>query len=810
MFLFRDSIAQNRPIEQTKSGKEHKFRGSPCNRGTLGVNCSAEKKLFGFAETFLYVLKMGVTLMANQPRNGTELPGSLTPYLSGRAAWALSVGTSVGWGALVVTSTGFLAAAGPAGTLIGLLIGMGLMILIARNYFFMSSRYPDAGGLYSVTKHVFGYDRAFLVFWFMSLVYLSMFWANATSLPLFARYFIGNTFRFGYLYTLFGYDIYLGEVLLTLAAILLVALLCTRSKTAAAHVMVVLVLILLAGIAVCFFAALAGRGGTEGSFAPAFVPDRGSFSQILRIIFISPWAFIGFENITHSAEEYKFGRSRLFRILVASVVTSTAIYLMVTLLSVTAYPEGCGSWLDYISRLDRFDGIDGLPAFYAAHHYLGDTGVYLLMASLLALVATSLIGNLRALSRLFYAVSRDGILSARYARLNKRNIPANAMWLAVLFSLAIPFVGRTAIGWIVDITTIGATLLYGFVSAAAWKTARKEGIRRETVTGLAGFLIMLVFAVYLLFPNLFSDDTLETETYLLLIVWSLIGFFYFRRIIAKDHARHFGKAIIVWIALVAVIVLMALIWSSRTEEAAMSDAIRAVSGYYQGTADPAAAALSEEAFIAGQLSRLKTSNQLTTLIVIGLFGLALAAMLINHLSLRKYEAETVRERDKAREVAYRDSLTGVKSKHAYVEEEQAAAEQIYNGSAGEFAVVVCDVNGLKHINDTLGHKAGDTYIRSACDMICEYYKHSPVFRIGGDEFAIILRGQDYEHRQEILEAINGQIEQNLNTGKVVASLGMADFDPEQDNTFHAVFARADSLMYERKQELKRMGARTRD
>ena len=194
----------------------------------------------------------------------------------------------------------------------------------------------------------------------------------------------------------------------------------------------------------------------------------------------------------------------------------------------------------------------------------------------------------------------------------------------------------------------------------------------------------------------------------------------------------------------------------------------------------------------------------------GLFGLALAAMLINHLSMRKYEAETVKERDKAREVAYKDSLTGVKSKHAYVEEEQAISEQIYSGEAGEFAVVVCDVNGLKHINDTLGHKAGDAYIRSACEMICEYYKHSPVFRIGGDEFAIILRGQDYEHRHEILEAINRQIEQHLNTGNVVASLGMADFDPETDNTFHAVFSRADGLMYERKQELKRMGAITRD
>ena len=748
-------------------------------------------------------------MQADQPKE-LNRPHSLVPYLSPAAAWALAVGTSVGWGSLVVTSTGYLSQAGPVGSAVGLLAGMLLMLLIARNYHFTTSRYPDAGGLYAVTKNVFGYDRAFLIFWFLSLIYISMFWANATSLPLFAHYFLGDIFRFGYLYSVFGYPVWLGEVLLTLAVILLTALLCSRSKTAAAHAMVILVLIFTAGITVCFIAAAAGGGLAGGRADPAFIPDRSSFSQILRIIFISPWAFIGFESITHSSEEFAFSGKKLYRILVISVITSTVLYLFVTLLSVTAYPESCSGWLDYISRLDEFDGLDGLPAFYAARHYLGDAGVVLLMLSLLSLVLTSLIGNLRALSRLNYAVSRDGILPARFSRLNSRNIPARAMGFVVLLSLPIPFLGRTSIGWIVDITTIGATLIYGFVSAAAFKTAQTEKDRRGQIAGLAGFVIMLCFGVYLLLPNLFSDDTLETETYLLLIAWSIIGFFYFHRIITKDHARRFGKAIIVWIALLALIIVMALIWSGRTEDSAMTAAVQTVSAYYKGTADPGLQAMGETDFLAEQIRGLHATNTRTTLVVVGLFILALAAMLINHLTLRKYEAETKKERDIARNAAYRDPLTGVRSKHAWVEEESRMAEKIYNGEAGEFAVVVCDVNGLKHINDTLGHKAGDTYICSACKMICEYYDHSPVFRIGGDEFAVILTGRDYENRHEILRGINAQIEQHIGTNNVVASLGMAEFDPAADNTFHAVFARADATMYERKQELKAMGARTRD
>ncbi|MBE5808155.1 MAG: APC family permease, partial [Clostridiales bacterium] len=481
---------------------------------------------------------------------------ALAPYISQPAAWAFSVGTSIGWGALVLTSSSYLMQAGPMGTVLGLVIGGLLMLMVGRNFQYMSGQYPDAGGIYAYTKGVFGYDCAFLVSWFLSLAYIAMFWANATSLPLFARYFMRNAFSFGYMYTVFGYDVYAGEALLTLIAIALVTVLCMRTKRAAANVMVALVCVFTAGIALCSVVAIARHGAAHMSFAPQFVPGRGTLSQTLRMTFISSWAFIGFENITHSAEELKFRTSGLYRILVASVVTSTVLYILVTLMSITAYPEDCANWLDYISRLDSYQGIEGLPAFYAADRYLGPLGVNVLMASLLALVVTSLIGNMHALSRLFYAVARDGILPGRFARLDQRQNPRNAMLLVALLSLPIPFLGRTAIGWIVDVLTIVAALIYGFVSAVAFKTARRKGNRLESFTGLFCLVVMVVFGVYLLFPNVFSDSTLETETYILLIVWSIIGFFYFRGIISKDKARRFGKAIIVWIALLALIVCM--------------------------------------------------------------------------------------------------------------------------------------------------------------------------------------------------------------------------------------------------------------
>ena len=125
--------------------------------------------------------------------------------------------------------------------------------------------------------------------------------------------------------------------------------------------------------------------------------------QVLLIACISPWAFIGFENISHSSEEFTFSRSGTFRVLAAAVVSATLLYIFVILLSVTAYPPEYASWLDYMRDIGKLDGLKGLPAFYAAQHYMGRFGVSMLMIALLALIVTSLIGNTTALSRLFYA-----------------------------------------------------------------------------------------------------------------------------------------------------------------------------------------------------------------------------------------------------------------------------------------------------------------------------------------------------------------------------------------------------------------------
>ena len=166
----------------------------------------------------------------------------------------------------------------------------------------------------------------------------------------------------------------------------------------------------------------------------------------------------------------------------------------------------------------------------------------------------------------------------------------------------------------------------------------------------------------------------------------------------------------------------------------------------------------------------------------------------------KREQEFSHDLSVARDLANIDALTHVKNKHVYVDTEAEINARIEHGEQEPFAVTIFDVNGLKQVNDTLGHRAGDEWIRSACGIICEVFDHSPVFRIGGDEFVIIAQDGDYERIDELVEKIAVINRQNAAEGKVVVACGMAKFDG--DRNVAAVFERADKEMYENKRKLK--------
>lgn len=154
------------------------------------------------------------------------------------------------------------------------------------------------------------------------------------------------------------------------------------------------------------------------------------------------------------------------------------------------------------------------------------------------------------------------------------------------------------------------------------------------------------------------------------------------------------------------------------------------------------------------------------------------------------------------DLANHDALTCVRNKHAYGSYENELNEKISEKSNPPFAVAVFDINGLKNINDTLGHIAGDEYIKNACDIVCRTFKHSPVFRIGGDEFAVMITGSDYTERDELMSHIEDIIRDNHEKKLVTVAGGLSVFDPQTDTCVKDVFMRADGIMYENKKHFK--------
>lgn len=150
--------------------------------------------------------------------------------------------------------------------------------------------------------------------------------------------------------------------------------------------------------------------------------------------------------------------------------------------------------------------------------------------------------------------------------------------------------------------------------------------------------------------------------------------------------------------------------------------------------------------------------------------------------------------------ANRDELTGVKNKHAYAELEESLNKLIADKEPVNFAVTVFDVNNLKTVNDTEGHQAGDQLLKDACKTICHIFAHSPVFRVGGDEFVVISRGNDYEEIEILLAKLNKINRDNASTGGIIIASGMSKFD--HDENVAKVFERADAAMYENKKQLK--------
>ncbi len=256
------------------------------------------------------------------------------------------------------------------------------------------------------------------------------------------------------------------------------------------------------------------------------------------------------------------------------------VALVAVAASPAARPEGIADWPSHVAALDTLAGNASMPVFLAMENALGRPGMAILAVTVLAAVFTGLMGFLTAASRLLVAMSRDGLFPAWLAAVNRHGSPDRAIWALVAVSCLAPLAGRTAITWIVDVTTVGASVAYGYVSWCAFSSAHRAGRRLCAATGIAGLVASGAFAVYCLVPDLLAVSTFSTESYLILAVWSVLGAFRFRDLLVGDSTGRLGKSTIVWLALLFLVFFTMHVWGRQATYRVADSVVTEVRNHY--------------------------------------------------------------------------------------------------------------------------------------------------------------------------------------------------------------------------------------
>lgn len=150
-----------------------------------------------------------------------------------------------------------------------------------------------------------------------------------------------------------------------------------------------------------------------------------------------------------------------------------------------------------------------------------------------------------------------------------------------------------------------------------------------------------------------------------------------------------------------------------------------------------------------------------------------------------------------------DFMTRTGNTRAYSSEKAARQIEI-DGGAADFAVAIFDVNWLKRVNDNLGHECGDILIKAAADAIKQTFKNHTVYRIGGDEFTVVVPGAteaSMELQFKMLDLEVEKINQTLEAPMTLAiAKGYSIYDKTTDKKYRDVFVRADKNMYANKEQ----------
>ena len=466
---------------------------------------------------------------------------TLRKQLNPLSVWALAFGCVIGWGSFINPGKKFLPNSGVAGTAIAMVLGAIVMIIISYSYAYMIPKYPKAGGEFTFTKENFGKKPAFICGWFLLAAYLTNVPMNSTAIGLIVDGLFGPVLKWGFHYSIAGFEVWLGEIILASFILILFGFLNLIGVKKAGYVQTVLTVLLVVSVFTLFVSALispyakientfpiwgfdkAGATSAGGYSSQFDVQSSGIAGSILATFAIAPWAFVGFDTIPQAAEEFKFSHKKVIFIMVLAILFGCFVYIANNTIAAAALEN----WPELI--VDS----EGTPwlLLTAAERLLGPFGKVLVGIAVSCAVLSGIMGFYLASSRLMYSMSKEGYLPAIFNKIDKKyGTPKNALIFCVIISLVGPILGREALGWFVDMSAIGASIGYMFTSISGYKTLKREkdgGKGLKVLTALGG-IFSLVFIVLQLIPIPGLDGVhFGWQSYVMLAVWIALGVLFY-------------------------------------------------------------------------------------------------------------------------------------------------------------------------------------------------------------------------------------------------------------------------------------------
>ena len=470
----------------------------------------------------------------------SEKPTSeLKRQLSPLHVWAIAFGCVIGWGSFINPGKKFLPTSGVAGTAIAMVLGALVMIIIAFSYAYMVPKYPKAGGEFTFTKNCFGKKMAFICGWFLVVAYLTNVPMNSTAIGLIVDGLDGTAdiLKFGFHYSIAGFDIYLGEMLLASAILILFGYLNIIGVKKAGFIQTVLSSLLVVCVFTLFIAALIsskakginmepiwGFDKAAAAADPAVMNNIGLYAHkgtagvvgaILATFAIAPWAYVGFDAIPQAAEEFNFSFKKVSFIMIIAILFGLFVYVS----NNTVAAAALANWPERVLNGER-------GVLVAAEELLGTFGKVLIGLGVSCAVLSGIMGFYLASSRLMYSMARDGYLPAWFGKVDSRyGTPKTAMIFCILVSLSGPILGREALGWFVDMSAIGASIGYFFTSASTLVTTKRDvdGSSFLKVMAVTGVVFSTVFIILQLVPIPGINGVhCGKESYIMLVIWIAI------------------------------------------------------------------------------------------------------------------------------------------------------------------------------------------------------------------------------------------------------------------------------------------------